>query len=161
MADDAAAELETLFPDRDVSVRDPDTGEAVQLTVREFRFREGLEAQVLARPLVEQLADVADDPATIDAATVADALGEHAGLYVELIARACGRDAAWLGRLADVDGDALSMAMWEVNAGFFMRRVVSLLAARKRRASASPSGASSTPSSGPDTAADTTTSPDA
>ncbi len=38
----AVHELAVLFPDRDVAVRDPDTGAEVSLTVREFRFREGL-----------------------------------------------------------------------------------------------------------------------
>ena len=37
----AEHELSVLFPDRDVTVRDPDTGAEVSLTVREFRFREG------------------------------------------------------------------------------------------------------------------------
>ncbi|MYE01468.1 MAG: hypothetical protein F4Y03_09335 [Alphaproteobacteria bacterium] len=157
-----AAELEALFPDRDVTVRDPDTGEDVTLTVREFRFLDGLRAQVLARPIVEALAGIAEDPAAIDAPAVADVLGQHAELYLQLIALAIkARDPDWFARLRDVDGDAVSMAMWEVNSGFFMRRVISLLVARKRKAAGSPSGASSTPSSGPGTAADTTTSPDA
>ena len=53
---DAVEELSVLFPDRDVTVRDPDTGAEVSLTVREFRFREGLEATALARPLLAALA---------------------------------------------------------------------------------------------------------
>ena len=40
---DGLHELSVLFPDCDVTVRDPDTREPVTLTVREFRFREGLE----------------------------------------------------------------------------------------------------------------------
>ena len=39
------AEARVLVPDVDLDVRDPDSGEAVALTVREFRFREGLEPQ--------------------------------------------------------------------------------------------------------------------
>ena len=38
----AAEEMDVLFPDLDVVVRDPDTGENVTLTVRELRFLEGL-----------------------------------------------------------------------------------------------------------------------
>ena len=49
---DGVDELSVLFPDCDVTVRDPDTREPVTLTVREFRFREGLETTALARPLL-------------------------------------------------------------------------------------------------------------
>lgn len=157
------AELEVLFPDREVTVRDPDTGAELTLTVREFRFLEGLRAQVVARPLLEALADVADGPALADTDAVAEVLAAHAEVYIELIGLALESKSspAWLARLGAADGDALSIAMWEVNAGFFMHRVARLLAARKRKAGGSPSGASSTPSSAPDTAAGTTTSPDA
>ena len=55
---DVAEELAVLFPDVDCTVRDPDTGEPVKLTVRKYRFLEGLEMQVLARPLIAVLADL-------------------------------------------------------------------------------------------------------
>ncbi len=115
-------ELKVLFPDVEIEVRDPDTGEPVVLTVREFRFREGLEAAALARPLIAALealvpedAETAlPDPAALDAA-----LGAHADLWLELVARACGRDAAWLARLGDGDAHAVTLAMWGANGGFF------------------------------------------
>ena len=161
MADekDPAAELKLLFPDVDLTVRDPETGQAVALTVREFRFREGLEAQVLARPLIDALADSFDgegeglDPIAID-----EALAAHADLWLELIAKATGRDAAWLASLPDGAGEDLSDAMWSANGAFFVRRVVAEVAARKRKASRSPSPKSSMPSSGPDTGGGTPTS---
>ena len=49
-------ELDILFPDREVTVRDPDSGRPATLTLREFRFREGLEATAIARPLIAALA---------------------------------------------------------------------------------------------------------
>ena len=53
---DGDHELDILFPDREVTVRDPDSGRPATLTVREFRFREGLEATAIARPFIAALA---------------------------------------------------------------------------------------------------------
>ncbi len=156
---DAGGELGVLFPDAEVEVRDPDGGGAVALTVREFRFREGLEAQVAARPLVEALAAAAegageDGP---DAGAIEAAMAAHAGLWLDLIARACGREAAWLARLGDNSALALSNAMWSANGSFFVRRVAAAAAAARRRPSRS--RGSSTRSSAPATDAATTRSP--
>ena len=161
-------ELEVLFPDRDVTVRDPDSGAEVSLTVREFRFREGLEATALARPLIAALAALVPelgDGESIqeegpDALAIESALAAHAALWLELTARACCRDADWLARLSDADGRALSEAMWATNGGFFLRRVVAHVASRTRVRRVSPPGspACSTPSSAPVTGAATSTS---
>ncbi len=145
---DPAEELEILFPDVELTVRDPDTGEDVTLTMREFRFRESLEAQALARPLIEALAELVAEDEDINAGGIAGILGEHADLWLTLAGRACGRDPEWLARLSDADGEAVSEAMWSANSGFFSRRVA-VAAARKR--TQSDSRRSSTPSSGPDT----------
>ena len=147
-------ELEVLFPDREVTVRDPDSGAAVALTVREFRFREGLEATALARPLIAALASLVPDPAEDegpDALAIESALAAHAALWLELAARASGRNAAWLARLSDADGRALSEAMWAANGGFFLRRVAAQVAARVTAGEGSPchSTVCSTPSSAP------------
>ncbi len=160
---DPAAELEVLFPDRDVEVRDPDTGDRVTVTVREFRFLEGLRVEASARAFIGALAELVaggtEDRLELDAIT--GVMAEHADLWLELIGRACDRPPEWLARLSDADGDALSEAMWSANGVFFTRRVVASAAARIRKAAPSGSERSSTPSSGPDTAADTTTSPGA
>ena len=154
-------ELEVLFPDREVTVRDPDSGGSVTLTVREFRFREGLEATALARPLIAALASLVPNHAEDegpDALAIENALAAHATLWLELVARACDRDAAWLARLSDADGRALSEAMWAANGEFFLRRVVAQAAARAKARRESPcrSTACSTPSSAPATGAATT-----
>ena len=162
----AGHELAVLFPDRDVTVRDPDTGAEVSLSVREFRFREGLEATALARPLIAALAalvpDSDDGESTHeegpDALAIESALAAHAALWLELTARACSREADWLARLGDADGRALSEAVWAANGGFFLRRVVAQVASRSRGPSPSRSPACSTPSSAPATAAATSTS---
>jgi len=158
-----ADDLSVLFPDREATVTDPDTGAAVTLTVREFRFREGLEATALARPLIAALAGLVPDLAESegpDALAVEGALAANAALWLELAARACGRDVAWLARLSDADGRALSEAMWAANGAFFLRRVATQVTAQATAGEGSPyhSTACSTPSSAPVTDAGTTTS---
>ena len=154
----APSDAAVLFPDVDVTVRDPDTGDNVALTVREFRFLEGLRLTATVRPLVEALGASVQEGDDVDAAMIAAAMTDHADVWMECIARATGRDARWIGRLSDADGQALSAAMWGVNADFFGRRVVEDVI-RRRQATQSPSPTSSMPSSGPDTDADTATSP--
>lgn len=163
-APDPATELMVLFPDVDIEVSDPDTGKPVALTVREFRFREGLEAQAIARPIIAALAEMIPDPDSAagplpDATMIYAAFGTHADAWLTLTGTATGCDVAWLARLADLDSHALTDAMWAANGGFFIRRVVQAAAARAETASLFRSLASSMRSSGPDTDADTTISP--
>lgn len=153
-------ELAILFPDREVTVRDPDTGAPVALILREFRFREGLEATALSRPLVAALAALVPDggaDGTPETGLIEAALADHADLWLTLAARACDRDAAWLARLGDEDGRALSEAMWAANGAFFLRRVVDRVAAQRRPPEREthpfPSTGCSTPSSAPATGA--------
>ena len=84
-----AKELAVLFPDVDLTVTDPDTGEAVDLTVRELRFREGLECQVIARPLIAALARLAggigEGGEGLDTVTVDAVIGGHADIWLTLI----------------------------------------------------------------------------
>ena len=154
-----AEELEILAPDADVVVTDPDEGAEVTLTLREYRFLEGLRVQPLAAPLIAALtalsASEADGAKAPDPAEIDVLLGEHADLWLELIARASGRDAGWLGRLADEDARAVSGAMWTANGSFFFRRIVEHAAAKVAN-KRSPSPGSSTPSPTPDTGATTT-----
>ena len=159
---DTAGELARLFPDVPVAVRDPDTGETVALTVREFRFREGLEATAAARPIILALAALVpdgDEPAAEapDALAFDAVIAAHADRWLELIGRACGREPAWLARLGDHDARRLSVSMWTANGPFFMRRLVEAIAEGSTAASLFRSIASSTRSSAPATGADTTT----
>lgn len=150
----AEEEVDVLFPDIEVTVRDPDTGESVTLTVREFRFLEGLKAQVRARPLIEALAGVEHtDDEIRDAHAIMDVLADHAEAWCALIALASDRTADWVAGLSDADGNALGRAMWEANKAFLSLRVAE--AALSRRPDESRSRKSSTPSSGPDTGQDT------
>ena len=154
----AEEEIGVLFPDVDVTVRDPDTGEAVTLTVREFRFREGLEVQAEARPLIEALAGlVAGDGTDIAAVDIDEILGGEADLWLALIGRATGRDPEWLARLDDRGAQDLTDAMWSVHAPFFCRRAVRAALAGRNLASLFLSAGSSMRSSQPGTEAETGT----
>lgn len=123
--DDGAQEreLEVLIPDVDCPVRDPDTGETVTLTVREFRFREGLEVQVEARGLIASLAALVngEEIAPVD---IAATIGADPDLWMGLVARAAERDPEWIARLDDRSAEALDDAMWTANGPFFCRRAV-------------------------------------
>ena len=201
-AADTAADLAKLFPEIKVPVQDPYTGEAVVLTFREFRFREGLEAAVVARPFIADLAalvapkargevapkargevapkargEVApkargdgepkarggepegDDAGALPGVEVFDDLiAAHADLWLELSARACGREAAWIARLIDEDAVRVRDAMWAANGPFFTRRLVRRIEGRGAAVERLfRSIVSSIRSSGPDTGAATTT----
>lgn len=158
----AAEDLAVLFPDVDVPVRDPDTGASVSVTVHEFRFLEGLRLSATIRPLLEAIADAAplsSAASEVNVAAIAGALTEHAEVWLASLAQATGRDAGWIARLSDQDGNALSDAMWRVNGPFFRRRLVEVLSRRLRQDGPSRSPQSSMPSSARDTDADTATSP--
>ena len=158
----AAEDLAILFPDVDVAVRDPDTGETVDVTVRELRFLEGLRLSGPARPLIEAFAaSISSEDDAIDESAVAAAMTEHAEAWLACLAAATGRDVEWLGRLPDKDGHALSGVMWSVNAGFFGRRFIEAVRRRRRPAGPSPSPKSSMPWCAPATDAGTATSPSA
>lgn len=115
-----AEDIEVIAPDIDVPVTDPDTREPVTLTVREYRFLEGLQAQVVAAPLLADLARHMDaEGARPGVRAIQEAVGRHAGVWIDLVARATGCDAEWLARLDDADGTAVSAAMWTANRHFF------------------------------------------
>jgi len=117
--DNNNGDAEVLFPDRDLTLS---TGE--QVTVREFRFLEGLTVEQEARPLLESLqaAGESGDVAPID--ILDRLLTDHRDLLMRLIGRSCDRDPEWFETLGDADGTTLMLAFWEVNSRFFMRRLL-------------------------------------
>ena len=153
--DNHVSELATLFPDRTVEVRDPDSGEPVRVTVRAFRYLDGLEAQADARVLIEAIADgieqANDAEIGFDARDLMDLAARYPHVWIALVARAADREPDWLARLADADGALLSDAMWGANERFFFTRIAFVIGRRRRAASGSLSPGSSTPSSAPAT----------
>ena len=122
-----------------VALRDPDTGTAMTLAVRAFTARDSVEAAPALRPIIAALADqVPDDPAgwMPDPAAVSAAWGRHRDALLALLARAAGRDAAWLGRLDERAGDALHRAFWRVNGAFVCERIGAAVIMRTEAAGA-------------------------
>jgi hypothetical protein len=155
MTDDKKPDdLAILYPDREVTIA------GVALTVREFRYREGLEVAVLARPFLAGLRELfmaPDDQFTDEAFNALTE--ENPEVWLALVAKACGREVEWVANLPNAEGMKLQSTFWEVNAPFFMRRlmwgaafVAGAKARRSRPRKSSPS------SSGPDSEPITTTS---
>ena len=153
-------ELAVLIPEARTTVRDPDTGEAVTLTLREFRFEEGLAATAIARPFIADMAALVPakpGAALPDALVFDDVIAAHAETWLDLVARACGREPAWIARLADGDAFNVRLAMWEANGPFFARRLALLIAEGGPLTGLFRSLVSSTSSSAPATDAATET----
>jgi len=122
MPDKTDRDIDVLLPDQEVRVIDPDTRETVTVTVREFRFLEGLRAQAepAAAALLAELAAALDaGGGDLPVAEVQAVMGRQALGWCELLAAACRRPRSWLERLSDGDGQALSAAMWTANRDFF------------------------------------------
>ncbi|MDO8706022.1 MAG: hypothetical protein Q7J84_13855 [Sulfuricaulis sp.] len=145
-------DMEILFPDQTVTIG------SETVTVREFRYREGIEATVLARGFLAGLrallTTTGDEIAAEDLDTL---IAEHREAWFKLIAMSCGREVEWLAGLPDREAMKLQMAFWGVNSNFFTRRLLwgaAFAAAVKVRRSPSPM---SSPSSSPPASDETTT----
>lgn len=149
-----ANDLAVLQPDHEITI----AGEVI--TVREYRFFEGLKLRAKAKPFFDDLYALFDQSAAAPSFDdVCDVLGRHEQAVVDMVAQASGCNEAWIRALDDQDGDALLLTWWLANAGFFIRRVMRR-AAQARFASASQSAGdgSSTSSSPADTSASPLTS---
>lgn len=145
-----ARELQTLHPTATMKLR------GRTLKVREYGYIEGLHVQAAAQPFLDMLyhlVDRASAPPPAAAVRKVFALNAQAMKFMigqaitpendedpQAFLEAMHKNAAWVGRLNDVEGDALTAVWWGVNGGFFTRRIRELaLAAREAAATASPS----------------------
>lgn len=154
---DADNDLALLFPDETITIG----GEAI--VVREFRYREGLEAAALARPIFAGLRAMVTGPDTKLAPESLDALiAAHPEVWLKLVSISCGKPVEWLAGLPDREAMKLQIAFWGANSSFFTRRLLFgaafAAAVRERR---SPSPSSSPNLSGPDSEPTSATSPSA
>lgn len=143
--DAPASELEILVPDHTLTLSD---GESV--TVHEYSFMEGLRVDALAGGLIKPLQDLflasRDDGVGLRLQDLAAVFGAEPMLMAELLAMACDREPEWVQALPDQDGQLLMLAWWNVNQGFFVRRLVTELGARLGRQGAPrQAGADSSP----------------
>jgi hypothetical protein len=148
-------DLEILYPDQEIELG----GERV--VVREFRYREGLEAVAIGRPLFAGLRALIDSaPGEVSPEDLDALIGAHRDLWLTLVAKSCGRELEWVAALPDAQAMTLQMAFWGANSGFFTRRLLfgaAVAAGLAKGRSASPK--SSPRSSSTDSPATSTTSP--
>ena len=140
----AENEAEILMPERDIVLG----GESV--TVREYTFAEQMKHGELLTRLVDALRPVLPRFATSQGSglisELLDALAAHADEVLAAIALSTDRSVEWVGALSGEDGEALALTWWQVNQGFFVRRLV-LYPALAAQAFAVKGGEKSSPSS--------------
>lgn len=110
-------ESDILFPDKTITLG----GEEV--TVSEFKYLPGLIAAKIAQPLLAGLVTLTQTEGSFDISKLDAVIGEHADIWTRLLGLSCGKEADWVANLRDIDGTMLSLAFWEVNGPFLLRRV--------------------------------------
>ena len=125
--DDAATDVEVIHPERVIQIKGED------ITVDEFGFLQGLSAGPLARPLLDDMAicfeEKGDDIAMEE---ISELFGLHREILIHLMSMVTGKSRDWIMALNDKDGMTLMMTFWQVNSGFFVRRLLTRkLAARQ------------------------------
>lgn len=126
-----AEDLAILHPDQTLTIA------GRELTVREYRFVEGLRLQPLFAPFLDDLyASLQDGERVPELHHLVQIMGQHQVQIMELVAISAQVEAGWIEQLTDDDGMQLLYTWWAVNAGFFMRRIGSrLLLKRQEEAS--------------------------
>src|SRR5690606_1884567 len=119
---DPREDLDILLPDATVHVGGRD------VTVRELRFAESLEATPIARPIIEAVrAQVEIHGEELPEIALMEALAEHADAWVRLISLCTGEPVEWIRELSAEDGMRLQLAVWGRNRGFFSARLAAAL----------------------------------
>ncbi|HET7300228.1 MAG TPA: DUF6631 family protein [Oleiagrimonas sp.] len=149
------SDLAIIHPDMTL----PIAGRSV--TVREYRFTNGMRARAKGAPLIADLERLVASPEVAEATTedYLDLLATHADLVRELMLDSVeGIDADWMDSLDDADGTELLLAWWGVCGRFFIRRVLAKMREQIAKqflqaasAGATSSDASSTPATAPST----------
>lgn len=134
-------DLAVLFPDRQATIA------GVAVTMREYRWVEGMRLQMLLAPIVERLADLAEQGSLADAAAHESLFADASDVLPLLISTACDQPLEWVESLSDRDGRNLRLLWWAVNLPFFVPRVSDRLLARQLASvdGAKPSTSSSQP----------------
>lgn len=128
-ADDGVADLSVMLPDVTLTL----AGRAV--TVREYRFVDGLEARAKGKPLIDDLVEMMRSRAALDATVedYVDLLVRHRNLVRELMATSIeGADADWIDSLG-ADGETLLLTWWGVCGRFFVRVAMRRILAEVQR----------------------------
>jgi hypothetical protein len=136
----ARDDLAVLFPDGTLTLA------GCKVTVREYRFKEGLRLQAAMAPLAARIAEICMGR-ELPLEQVNAAFTEYPELVTQLIATSCDQSEEWVSNLSAREGDVLFRVWWQVNQDFFLRCVVQKVGMTlAQRASA---GSESSPPSSP------------
>lgn len=126
MADNADNDVAVLFPDQDMEVQTANGPESI--TVREFRFGQTGKVIPLARPIIDELANLGDpDGEVVD--VFESIILKHWHACINLMAISIDRPLEWFDKLPDIEGQRVALTFWGVNAPFFTRRLISQIEA--------------------------------
>jgi len=128
-----------LFPERSTTIA------GVPVTMREYRWVEGMRMQALIAPIIDKLAVLAEQEKLMEAACLDAVFTDHADDLPLLIATACDQSVEWVETLNDVDGRNLRLLWWIVNIPFFVPRVSDRLLARQLAALDGPTSSPASP----------------
>lgn len=153
-ADAASGEndLAVIHPDRTLTIA------GQEVTVREYRFMEGMAVRQQAVDLVEDLRrEIQSGEFLLE--DVMEVLGKHLDLVLDLVVRSAGVEREWIEGLNHHDGELLMLVWWSVCGPFFMRPIVRRIG-QERQAKAARAGQTSSTTS-PPAAMETMTTSDA
>jgi hypothetical protein len=137
-------EIDVLMPDREVVIGDE------TVTVREYRFREGMEVAARAHAFMQDLGSLflqeSGAPVEhVELDALQDLFAQHAETVTWLIAKAIDKPPAWLDTISDEHGMSLMHTWWSVNQPFFTRRLVVAATTRRIKATAEADSGASLP----------------
>lgn len=124
-------ETAILYPDETLELG----GE--QVTVREFRFTDGIRAAQIAQPILGALRSLIDHDTPITTEALDSIIADHVDVWMRLISMSTNLSEERITSLSDKDGISLSLAFWRVNGPFFTRRLVLAASARQEPAATS------------------------
>lgn len=125
-AEEAAAELSVIHPNRPVTIAGRD------LVVREYGFVEAARLRPRFTPLIEALHERASSDRAGNYEAILEVLADQVDLVVEMIAASADVDPDWVRQLGNSDGELLQMVWWEVNGSFFVRAVLRRIQVARR-----------------------------
>lgn len=139
----AAAELDVLFPERQVPIG------SESILVGEISFPDSLRLQMHVAPIVKAIEEAVLSTGTPPGYDqIVNVLGSHWQSTLLLLQAATGKPAEWFDAIAAKDGELLLMTFWNVNASFFYQRAINAVAVAQET-SRQLAGASSSPPSAP------------
>lgn len=125
-AEEAAAELSTIHPERKITIAGRD------LVVREYGFVEAARLRPRFTQLIEALHERTAGDRGSSYEAILEVLADQIEAVVLLIAASADVEPEWVAQLGNSDGELLQMVWWEVNGSFFVRSVLRRIQVARR-----------------------------